>query len=131
MASCSRAHHQKPPKPAAKTAGDLFLGECDVEMSDVRGGVGFTKRRFPFTDGRRMYTGSTNEALSEENVIMTYQLVNEICRSTGGYTLPRINTNLYLHGRRFKKIQCLDKYTGLKVPAPLPLRHSHQRFPIV
>ena len=39
----------------------------------------------------------------------------QICRATGGYTLPRLNSNLYLQGQRFRRISHLDKYTRLRV----------------
>jgi len=41
--------------------------------------------------------------------------VVQICRATGGYTLPRLNSNLYLQGQRFRRISHLDKYTRLRV----------------
>lgn len=45
---------------------------------------------------------------------MTPEVLLDACRENGGYELPALNTQLYLHFRGFRKIEGLDDFTNLK-----------------
>lgn len=45
--------------------------------------------------------------------VMTHVVVSRIVRDAGGYRAPHVNERLWLHNRRWKVIQNLDKYTGV------------------
>ena len=47
--------------------------------------------------------------------IISEQTLKFVCLENQGYELPELNENLYLHFRGFRRIENLDKYTGLKV----------------
>lgn len=46
---------------------------------------------------------------------MTVQALKKICKELGLYSTPSVNDILYVHYKGYRKIQCLEEYTDLKV----------------
>ena len=45
--------------------------------------------------------------------VMTHLVVSRIVREAGGYRAPAVNEKLWIHNRRFKRIENLEKFTGV------------------
>jgi dynein assembly factor 1 len=46
---------------------------------------------------------------------MTAKKLKELCRKDSLYSTPYLNEKLYLHYKGFRRVECLEEYTGLKV----------------
>jgi Leucine-rich repeat (LRR) protein len=46
---------------------------------------------------------------------MTKAKLRELCKRDGLYMTPSLNDKLYLHYKGFRRVECLEEYTGLRV----------------